>query len=130
MELLYQDIMRHLELAEVVHKFSLYMLNSVKNDPATSIDQTADNRERVVNLLRDVQSQIEGQLENLKNDEAIYVVRAWHNDFVNLLQKTQNIDDALLELLEDQKVETRKEIGAVFTNHQKISAYNHSGSQR
>ena len=127
---LYKNIMQHLEFAEVIKRLSNDMHAHAENGSAEKIDSIAENRQRVVNLLQIVQQKIEDKIPELKDQEEIEVIKAWHGNFNDILREIDRIDRALLHALEEQKTQTKREIGNVYSNHQKISAYNHSEKRR
>lgn len=102
-------------------------LAMVQND-LDLIEFESSNRERLINILEQVQFKIEERLNAFFTKESIKevtpILNAWANDLGLWYEKIGIIDDETTQGLELMKEETAKEIAVVYRNRENFKGYN------
>ena len=120
-------IQKHLSLRDAALDVSSKVLFFAENHEIEAINLEIENRERLVNLISDTQAEIERMITALNpvelNSDDFTILKLWFADLAKWSDKMLNIDNATLELLDQQKEETGKEIGAIFKNKEFHKGY-------
>ncbi|MCO4792715.1 MAG: hypothetical protein KC493_03325 [Bacteriovoracaceae bacterium] len=121
-------IMRHTDLMDMCSTCTNRILEASKAANTDAADQESLNRERLVNIIGKVQETIENEIRTLPvsgdSQDVVNLVKAWANDIEIWLQRLNNFDQEILECLEQEKMNTNKEISAAFQNKEKFKGYN------
>ena len=125
--MLLETIMTHLELLDKTLNISLRIRAYASINETEQAELQLENRTRLVSIITSLQDKIERDLNLLTADkltpEIIDIVKSWSFDLDNHLISIDKIDQEILVLLENSKVETSKELGTIFTNRNNISGY-------
>lgn len=125
-----ESIQSHLSLLEL----ALQSSNKIKffasiNDVDQVLGET-ENRERLVNVIGQVQSRLETRVSSLGphdlQEDSIEILKSWFQDLAQWSDKMIELDRETVELLTQQKEETTKEIATIFKNKEIFKGYNHS----
>ena len=121
-------ILRHTDLMDMCTTCSKNMLRAALAGKVDEADQESVNRDRLVNIISEVQTSIENEIKatTLENDAEYLVslVKAWSNDIELWLHSVGKLDQEILSALEDEKQKTTQEISSTFQNKEKIKGYN------
>lgn len=124
---LFKLIMRHLDVSEAILNYSKRMLLSVKEGDISRLELNTSNRERLINILRDLQGEIDRtaiKLAPYKNESISLIARSWLGDNQRLMEQVELTDARLIQAMEDHKLEIRKQIGGIFKNRKSLGGYN------
>ncbi|PIK14446.1 hypothetical protein [Halobacteriovorax sp. JY17] len=131
---IYNLLMRHTALLDSGLKITHSIYLATSRGDINLVNFEADNRERIVNVLEKFQTEVEEMVATLKADEVtpeiIEILKAWQGDLYNWSCEVQAIDLKSSELLEDQKLETTKEIATIFTSRQQFKGYNLNSTKK
>lgn len=104
------------------------LLDSASEGDATKCEHLADNRERLVNLISITQSKIENLLNQLPQTALTHSfidqLRAWQTHLKLSIAEITNLDRKIVELLQDAKDDTTKEIRDIFKSKEMFKGYN------
>lgn len=126
---IFEAIQAHLSMLEM----ALHSSQKIKSYAALSdVDQVVnetENRERLVSIIGALQSTIESKIsaltqEDLK-DDTLPILKSWFNDLAIWSEKMIETDRETVELLNQEKEETTKEIATIFKNKEMFKGYNH-----
>ncbi|EPZ50592.1 hypothetical protein M902_1387 [Bacteriovorax sp. BAL6_X] len=123
----FNKITRHLDLMGLLVNSTKSMINSCQNSRYDLVEQISENRERLINIIRLLQDDIESELQNNKTvypQEDMDIFKAWIGDVTELVQENQRLDKECLNLLAKAKESTTKEISTVFKKRQQFQGYN------
>ena len=128
MDTLIALIMVHTDFMDRILVSTRRLLLATNQGDMDSIDFESDNRERMINIIEQVQFTIEERLNTFFTKESIEevtpILNAWANDLGLWYEKIGLIDDETTQGLELMKEETAKEIGAVYRNRENFRGYN------
>ncbi len=131
---IYNLLMRHTALLDSGLKITHSIYLATSRGDINLVNFEADNRERIVNVLEKFQTEVEEMVATLKADEVtpeiVEILKAWQSDLYNWSCEVQAIDLKSSELLEDQKLETTKEIATIFTSRQQFKGYNLNSTKK
>lgn len=121
-------IKRHREFMDMGTLCTKRILKASQEGRVNQADQESENRERLVNIIGNIQSAIEKEIQAmpLEGDsiELINLVKAWNNDIEHWLEKISCLDLEIIESLQDEKTNTTKEIASTYQNREKFKGYN------
>lgn len=120
-------IMRHLDLLGVLVSATNSMLKNAELGNFETVEQVAENRERLINIVRLLQDDIEEKLQNSKahyKDSEMDVFRSWIQDVTILITKNDELDKQCLETLSKAKESTTQEISNVYKTRKQFQGYN------
>ncbi len=123
----------HLSLLNKSLETTEKMIALTNNGQIDQVSSMADNRERLLAIVSDVQMQIEKELEqNIAKENKHYVQKAnsWISRTQICIQQISDLDEELLDKLNQEKENTKKEIGKVHGNKTSIQGYNLSNVKR
>ncbi|GEM_PF-637537 len=131
---IYNLLMRHTALLDSGLKITHNIYVATSRGDINLVNFEADNRERIVKVLEKFQTEIEDMVSTLKADEVtpeiVEILKAWQSDLYNWSCEVQAIDLKSSELLENQKMETTKEIATIFTSRQQFKGYNLNSTKK
>lgn len=118
----------HIGLLNSALKITLEGLNELEVNDYSSITDTYDNRQRVINLINNKQREIEDYLHNLPktlvNKPLIAKVKNWFDQMNDLITQITTLDQKIVDKLENHKDETIREIAQVFKSKEAFEGYN------
>lgn len=120
-------IMRHLDLLGVLVSATNSMLKNAELGNFETVEQVAENRERLINIVRLLQDDIEEKLQSSKahyKDSEMDVFRSWIQDVTILITKNDELDKQCLETLSKAKESTTQEISNVYKTRKQFQGYN------
>ncbi len=127
---LFENIQEHLGLLDLALNSSQKISTFAKLEDVDAVVNETDNRERLVNVIGQVQHVIENQINQLNaaelKPEDILILKAWFQDLSQWSDKMIEHDKITVELLGQQKDETTKEIAHIFKNKEMFKGYNNS----
>ncbi|MFG1500494.1 hypothetical protein ABMA70_09845 [Halobacteriovorax sp. XZX-3] len=124
---IFNKITRHLDLLGLLVNSTKSMITSCNNGRFDLVDNISENRERLINIIRLLQDDIEAEIQNNKviyPQEDIEIFKSWIQDVTELVHENQKLDDECLNLLSQAKESTTKEISTVFKKRQQFQGYN------
>lgn len=130
MDELFENIQEHLGLLDVALHCSQKISSLAQLEDLDGVVNETDNRERLVNIIGQVQQVIENQINQLNaaeiKAEEIMILKAWFQDLSIWSEKMIALDKVTVELLSQQKEDTTKEIAHIFKNKEMFKGYNNS----
>ena len=126
---LYEDIQEHLTMLDLAVNCSEKIRNFAKNENVEGVVSETENRERIVNIVAQIQRKVEEKINLLEQSdiskEGVNILKAWFHDLSILTERMLVCDRETVEFLSQQKEETTKEIAMIFKNKQIFKGYNH-----
>ncbi len=123
------NIQEHMAMLDLALKSSEQIRNFAKEENLDGITLETENRERLVNIVTQIQQKVEDKINQLNaaeiNQEGILILKSWFQDLNNWSEKMLAFDRETVELLAQQKENTTKEIALIFTNKELFKGYNH-----
>ena len=127
------DIQKHLMLLDAALHSSQLIASHARNLNIEAVESEVDNRERLVNIISSLQSKIETICDDLDvfklTQLEIQILRSWLNDVSAWSNKMIAYDQETVDCLNQQKINTAKEIAHVFKNKEMLKGYNHSNAE-
>lgn len=125
--MIFDKIMRHLDMLGLLVQSTQAMISSCNNGKYESVESIADNRERLINIVKLLQDDIENEIQSVKiqyNQDEMEIFKAWVNDVTELINYNAQLDEQCLELLAQAKNSTTQEISSVFKKRKQFQGYN------
>jgi len=127
---LFENMQEHLGLLDLALNSSQKIQSFAKLEDLNGVINETENRERLVNIIGQVQQVIENQINQLnaaelKSDD-IMILKSWFQDLSFWSDKMIDQDKETVELLGQQKENTTKEIAHLFKNKEMFKGYNNS----
>lgn len=126
---LFEDIQEHLTMLDLAVNCSEKIRNFAKNEDVEGVVSETENRERIVNIVAQIQRKVEEKINLLEQSdiskEGVNILKAWFHDLSILTERMLVCDRETVEFLSQQKEETTKEIAMIFKNKQIFKGYNH-----
>ncbi len=123
-----ENIQAHLSLLEIALHSSIRIKNYAQAENLDSVANETDNRERIINVVSQIQHKIEKQIDLLTapdlSPDSLPILKAWFQDLAHWTDKMSTIDYETVEILALQKEETTKELGTIFKNKELFKGYN------
>lgn len=92
-----------------------------------------DNRERLFSILESLQNKIENKINNLTDDEIkntdIHRIKRWMEFQEDIIRKILSIDEKIVQLLEQEKDESKMQLAHIFKNRLLFKGYNLSNTK-
>lgn len=127
-------IEHHKKMMNSVLELSNLAFQSAQEGDSDKTYNIIENRQRAIGIISSTQADIERMLNLLTSDnvnnELINYIKEWSNDIGLWEQKVLKVDQTILEILENMKEETAKELSSIFTNRQMVSGYNHTSLKK
>jgi len=128
--ILFEEIQSHMDLLDRALFSSAQIAKHAEEKDLDSVVNETENRERIMNVISSIQSNIENKINQLNaallNPSDIDILKTWFNDLHIWSEKMISLDRLTVEQLSQQKDETTKEIAHLFKNKEIIKGYNHS----
>lgn len=126
---LFGNIQNHLSMLDLALSSSRKIAAFAKLENLDAVVSETDNRERLVNVIGQIQSTIENQINQLNaallQAEDINILKSWFNDMSIWSDRMIEVDRETVEILSQQKDDTTKEIAHLFKNKELFKGYNH-----
>jgi hypothetical protein len=130
---IFETIQEHLSMLDLAVSSSEKIKKFAKNENLEAVINETENRERIVNIVGQIQRNIEDQINLLNPEEipvdGISILKSWFHDLTILSEKMLSIDKETVDFLSQQKEGAAKEISLIFKNKEIIKSYNHEGSK-
>ena len=130
---IFETIQEHLSMLDLAVSSSEQIKKFAQNENLEAVINETENRERIVNIVGQIQRNIEDQINLLNPAEipadGITILKSWFNDLSILTEKMLTLDKETVEFLSQQKQGAAKEISLIFKNKEIIKSYNHEGSK-
>ncbi len=127
---LFENIQEHLGLLDLALLSSQKITSFAQLEDLDGVVNETDNRERLVNVIGQVQQVIENQINQLNaaelKSEDIMILKSWFQDLSQWSDKMITHDKETVEFLSQQKESTTKEIAHLFKNKEMFKGYNNS----
>ncbi|MDD4975211.1 MAG: hypothetical protein PHY93_12710 [Bacteriovorax sp.] len=132
-ETLFENIQRHLSMLDLAVNSSEKIRNFARSTNLEGVVEETENRERIVNIVTQIQRRVEEQINllnpsEISNDD-ILILKAWFQDLSVLSERMLTCDRETVELLGQQKEDTTKEISLIYKNKEIFKSYNHEGKK-
>ena len=125
---LFENIQEHLGLLDLALTSSQKIQSFAKLEELNGVVSETENRERLVNIIGQVQHVIENQINQLNaaevTGEDILILNSWFQDLSLWSEKMIAYDKKTVDLLGQQKNDTTKEIAHLFKNKEMFKGYN------
>jgi hypothetical protein len=124
------SIQAHLSMLELALHSSAKIKFFAAVEDIDQVSEETENRERIVNIIGQLQSQIENKISCLGphdlQGDTIAILKSWFNDLSIWSEKMIAFDQETVELLNQQKENSTKEIATIFKNKEMFKGYNQS----
>jgi hypothetical protein len=104
------------------------ILKAIEARDMQAIENLTNNRERLLNLVGVEQEEIEKVINSIIDEELtptnINIIRSWAYDTQNWINLIADKDDQIIEMLNESKDETTREIASLFKSKQAFRGYN------
>lgn len=131
---IFEKIMQHIDLLSALTSASNALLTAAQNRKFEIVEQIVENRERLLNVIKTIQTNIEDDIAKLHpgqvTREEIEILKSWSQEVNQIVMINDKLDRDSMILLEQQKEETTKEIATVFTNRQSFKGYDLSNVKK
>ncbi len=128
MDTLFALIMVHTDFMDHIMVSSRRLQRATLRGDMDTIEFESNNRERLINIIEQIQFTIEERLNAFSTQESIMeltpVLNAWANDLGLWYEKVGALDDETTQGLEELKEETQREIAVVYKNKEGLKGYN------
>lgn len=128
--ILFENIQEHLSMLDKALQSSYRITLLAKEEKLDEVISETENRERIVNIITQIQHSIENQITQMNAAEFkpddIAILKAWFHDLGQWSEKMISMDQATVEYLAQQKENTTKEIASLFKNKELFKGYNHN----
>jgi hypothetical protein len=128
-----ENIQAHLSLLELALQSTIRIKACAQIQDLDNVANETDNRERIINIVAQIQHKIEKQIDLLVatdlSEDSLPILKSWFQDLAHWSDKMTNIDTETVEILANQKDETTKEIVTIFKNKELFKGYNLSSKK-
>jgi hypothetical protein len=132
-ETLFENIQKHLAMLDSAVQSSEKIKNFAKNENLAGVVSETENRERIVNIITQIQRKVEEQINLLNpseiSNDGLLILKAWFQDLNILSERMLTCDRQTVEYLGQQKEDTTKEIAMIYKNKEIFKSYNHEGKK-
>jgi hypothetical protein len=123
-----ENIQAHLSLLDLALNSTMRIKAFALIQDLESVANETENRERIINIVGQIQHKVEKQIDTLTSPElmndSLPILKSWFQDLAIWTDRMTAIDADTVELLADQKEETTKEIVTIFKNKELFKGYN------
>ena len=119
MPLIERLIVQHRIYMDLIFLESIYISNSIKDQDISRLENTLQNRERLINQLAELQGRIEGMAEKIHLD----TLKEWYDDLSSWSEKIQSIDQQFIDSLTDEKNSLSEEISQLLKSKLLLKKY-------
>ena len=127
-DIIYRQIMRHIDLMETSIRQAKAIRRAACEKDIDAVIWETENRDKVINIISMFQRNIEDAIESLKVEDVtkdlIDTLKFWTQDVAKWVDKTNQIDQEVVNILESEKEQTTKEIATLFQSKNKFKGYN------
>ena len=127
---IYTAIQSHLSLLDLALQTSSKIKFFASNSEVEQVLIETENRERLVNVITQIQGSIENKISALGpqdlQEDTLPILKSWFMDLANWSEKMVELDRENVELLNQKKEDTTKEIATIFRNKELFKGYNQS----
>ena len=128
-EVLFENIQEHLAMLDLAVLSSEKIRTFAKDENLIAVVSETENRERIVNIVTQIQRKVEEQINLINADEVskddVLILKSWFQDLSIQSEKMLTYDRETVEFLGQQKDDTTKEIALIFKNKEIFKGYNH-----
>jgi hypothetical protein len=128
-----ENIQAHLSLLELALQSTTRIKTFAQIQDIDNVANETDNRERIINIVSQIQHKIEKQIDLLVasdlSEDSLPILKSWFHDLAYWSDKMTNTDAETVEILANQKDETTKEIVTIFKNKELFKGYNLSSKK-
>ena len=128
-EVLFENIQEHLAMLDLAVLSSEKIRTFAKDENLIAVVSETENRERIVNIVTQIQRKVEEQINLINADEVskddVLILKSWFQDLSIQSEKMLTYDRETFEFLGQQKDDTTKEIALIFKNKEIFKGYNH-----
>lgn len=121
-------IQTHLSLLELALFSSQKIKAFAQTEDLDNVSHETDNRERIINIVSQLQLKIEAQIDQLQPEDIVEdslpILKSWFHDLSKFTDAMSTLDAETIEALALQKEETTKEIVTIFKNKEMFKGYN------
>ncbi len=132
-EILFENIQEHLTMLDLAVYSSEKIKSFAKLENLDGVVSETENRERIVNIVTQIQRKVEEQINLLDvsqlSKDDVLILKAWFQDLGTQSDKMLAFDRETVEYLAQQKEDTTKEISLIFKNKEIFKSYNHEGKK-
>ena len=132
-ESLFDNIQEHLSMLDLAVTSSRQIRDFAKNENLNAVASETENRERIINIVTQIQHKLEERINHLHPSEVssdgLLILKAWFGDLNILSERMIQYDKETVEFLGQQKDDTTKEIALIFKNKEIFKSYNHEGKK-
>lgn len=125
---IYTAIQSHLSLLDLALATSSKIKFFASNSEVEQVINETENRERLVNVIAQLQGSIENKISALGpqdlQEDTLSILKSWFIDLANWSEKMIELDRETVEFLNQQKDDTTKEIATIFRNKEMFKGYN------
>lgn len=121
-------IMRHLEFLNLLCNVSFKTLQLAIDRDVDKVSLESANKDKLINILIGFHDQINQLIKSYNqagekdlNLESIF--QSWAKESEEKIELVKKIDIKILELLNQEKIETKNEITSICTNRSKLKGY-------
>lgn len=131
---LFEGIMQHLDLLEALTSATKSLNHAAVNAQVDLVWQITENRDRLINVIRTIQTRIEDDINELElstvGKEHIDILKTWSQEVNQVIFLNDKLDQETTALLVEQKDQAATEIGSVFKNRQSVKGYDLSNVKK
>jgi hypothetical protein len=128
-----ENIQAHLALLDLALQSSTRIKFYAQTEDLDNVANETDNRERIINIVSQVQHKIEKQIDLLTAedlfDDSLIILKSWFQDLALWSDRMTATDAETIEILAAQKEETTKEIVTIFKTKESFKGYNLSNKK-
>ena len=128
-DILVETLTRHLDFLDQIRTYSRRIAKIIEEDSTKDINVEIENRRKVISISMTFQQKMlgfisENKNEIAKNENGIReIIELWERDVKIILDKVKSLDLKTMELLENRKLKTTKEIATVFNSKNRLKGY-------
>jgi Tfp pilus assembly protein PilW len=104
------------------------ILKAIELREIAAVENLTNNRERLLNIVAKEQEDIEKVINSIIDEELtpenINIIKSWAFDTQNWINAIADKDDQIIEMLNESKDETTREIAGLFKSKQAFRGYN------
>lgn len=124
---IFETIMQHLDMLSGLTIASKSLLLATQKGDLNLVEQIVENRDRLVNIIKTVQTAIEDEIQNLDSSrvtaEEVNIIKSWGSDVNQIILLNDQIDKKIHENLSAIKDQTSQEISNVYKNRKAVGGY-------
>jgi hypothetical protein len=123
----YQNIMNHLSMLDLITTASNNILSSAGDD-IDALDFKVENRQRMLEHVGTLQGDIEKSINLLDiatiSNSDVEILKIWMLEMNRWVEQQLDLSDQITQVIESQKQAVSQEICSVFKNKSAVKGYN------